>query len=378
VAVVGVIIRSKIIFPLEFIQQKNFLHGHSHFAFSGWVSASIMTAMMAIVYPSGPGKRMVQLFLLQMFASYGMLLMFPLMGYKLPSIFFSTLTIVNSFLFCFYIWKPLSVLPRAVSVWFRTALICNLVSALGTFVLAYLMVMGSHSQELTIGSLYFFLHFQYNGWFFFSCAGLFFYLLYNAGVPWPKAATMTIWRLLAISVIPAYFLSALWMELPGWMYGLAIFAAMIQLPAAYMFIKELYQNKVLTGLRPMARYCLVLSLIAVSVKFILQALSCIHSLSIYAFGYRSLVIAFLHLVLLGFVSLFIIGYFLQTELLPQNRGMKKGLLVFGSGIILNEAVLMIQGLSAIGYIAIPHTNELLWGIALILLSGIFILMRKSA
>jgi hypothetical protein len=378
VAAAGVIIRSKIIFPLGFIHQKNFLHGHSHFAFSGWVSAAIMAAMIAIVYPSGPGKRMAQLFRLQMIASYGMLITFPMMGYKLPSIFFATATIVISFIFCFFIWKPLSLLPREVSVWFKTALLCNLLSSLGTFVLAYLMVMGSHSQELTIGSLYFFLHFQYNGWFFFGCAGLFFYMLYDADASWSRKTIMTIWRLLAISVIPSYFLSALWMKLPGWMNGFAIFAAITQLPAIFVFVKELYKGKILPGLKPMARYCLLLSLIAVSIKFIFQALSCIPALSIYAFGYRSLVIAFLHLVLLGFVSLFMLGYFVQSELLPGSRGMKKGVIVFTTGIMLNEAVLMIQGLSAIGYIAIPHTNEILWGIALIMFSGILILMRKSA
>jgi hypothetical protein len=378
VAAAGVILRSKIIFPLEFIQQKNFLHGHSHFAFSGWVSASLMAAIISLVYPAGPGKKMSLLFRLQMIASYGMLLTFPLMGYKLPSIFFSTLTIIISYLFCYYIWKPLAILPPSVTVWFRTALFCNLFSSLGTFLLAYLMMKGSHSQELTIGSLYFFLHFQYNGWFFFSCAGLFFYFLHQSGASWPSKTTMNIWRLLVITVIPGYFLSALWMKLPFWMYALAIFAAILQLPAVFIFLKQLMSKTILPALTPLARYCLTLSLVALSVKFILQALSCIPSLSVYAFGYRSLVIAFLHLVLLGFVSLFILGYFLQSGFLPVNKGVKTGIYILTTGIIMNEALLMVQGLGAIGYIAIPHTNEVLWIIALIMLSGIFMLNYRSA
>ena len=378
VAAAGVILRSKIIFPLEFIQQKNFLHGHSHFAFSGWVSASLMAAIISLVYPAGPGKKMSLLFRLQMIASYGMLLTFPLMGYKLPSIFFSTLTIIISYLFCYYIWKPLAILPPSVTVWFRTALFCNLFSSLGTFLLAYLMMKGSHSQELTIGSLYFFLHFQYNGWFFFSCAGLFFYLLHQSGASWPLKTTMNIWRLLVITVIPGYFLSALWMKLPFWMYSLAIFAAILQLPAVFIFLKQLMSKTILPAVTPLARYCLTLCLVALSVKFILQVLSCIPSLSVYAFGYRSLVIAFLHLVLLGFVSLFILGYFLQSGFLPVNKGVKTGIYILTTGIIMNEALLMVQGLGAIGYIAIPHTNEVLWIIALIMLSGIFMLNYRSA
>ncbi len=379
VAAAGVIIRSKIIFPLGFIHQKNFLHGHSHFAFSGWVSAALMLAMIAIVNPTGPGRRMAQLFRMQMIASYGMLITFPLMGYTLPSIFFSTATIVLSFLFCFLIWKPLSILPREVSVWFRTALLCNLLSSLGTFVLAYLMVMGSHSQEMTIGSLYFFLHFQYNGWFFFGCAGLFFYLLYDADVFMVPEVGHDHLEITGHLCYPCIFSFGVVDEVAGLDVWARHFCGHNAASSNFCICKRTcIEGKILPGLKPMARYCLLLSLIAVSIKFILQALSCIPALSIYAFGYRSLVIAFLHLVLLGFVSLFMLGYFVQSELLPGSRGMKKGVIVFTTGIILNEAVLMIQGLSAIGYIAIPHTNEILWGIALIMFSGILILMRKSA
>jgi len=34
----GLILRYKINFPLDFLEQKNLLHAHSHFAFNGWVS----------------------------------------------------------------------------------------------------------------------------------------------------------------------------------------------------------------------------------------------------------------------------------------------------------------------------------------------------
>ena len=38
VACIGVILRYKIAFSLPFIDQKHLLHGHSHFAFSGWIT----------------------------------------------------------------------------------------------------------------------------------------------------------------------------------------------------------------------------------------------------------------------------------------------------------------------------------------------------
>jgi hypothetical protein len=222
VAIAGFIVRSKIIFPLPFIHQKNFLHGHSHFAFSGWVSAALMAAIIFIVYPRRPGKLPARLFNLQMIASYGMLISFPLVGYKLPSIFFSTVTILVSWIFTAVMWKPISHLPVTVSPWIRTALLLNVFSSLGTFSLAYLMTRGSSSQELTIGSLYFFLHFQYNGWFLFCCGGLFFYMLESQGRPIKRSTNEQVRRLLTIAVIPGFFLSVLWMKIPGrstqWLY----------------------------------------------------------------------------------------------------------------------------------------------------------------
>jgi len=378
VALAGLVIRSKIVFPLPFIQQKNLLHGHSHFAFGGWVSAALMTAIIAMLYPEGPDKKMSRLFYLQIIASYGMLLTFPFMGYKLPSIFFSTVTIVVSYLFCYYCWLPVGRLPATVSKWIRTALLCNVFSSVGTFALAYLMATGSHSQELTIGSLYFFLHFQYNGWFFFSCAGLFFYWLHNAGISVNANTSKLLWRLLALSVIPGFFLSTLWMAIPGWMYALAVLAALTQLVAVFIFLREWFSMKIFPMIKSIARYCMVLSLSALTLKFILQTLSCIPPFSIYAFGYRPLVIAFLHLVLLAFVSLFILGYFFQYGLLPVNGWIKKGVYVFTAGIILNEVLLILQGLGAIAYISIPYTNEILWAIAIILVSGVVMLNRRSA
>ena len=377
VAIAGFIVRSKIIFPLSFIHQKNFLHGHSHFAFSGWVSAALMATIVAIVYPGGAGKHPTRLFNLQMIASYGMLLSFPFMGYKLPSIFFSTVTILVSWIFTAMMWKPISQLPDTVSPWIRTALLLNVFSALGTFSLAYLMSSGSHSQELTIGSLYLFLHFQYNGWFLFCCAGLFFHMLEHNGRPIKKPTNELIRRLLTIAVIPGFCLSVIWMKIPGWVYSMAVFAALMQLVALAIFLKAVKRVK-FQSMTVITKFCLLLSFAAVSLKFLLQALSCIPSLSLYAFGNRSLVIAFLHLVLLGFVSLFIVGYFLQTGLIKENRNTRIGIYIFSSGIFLNELILMLQGIGAIAYIVIPFANELLWVIALIMVSGVWMINRRSA
>ena len=46
VALLGVTLRYKIAFSLPFIDQQNLLHGHSHFAFAGWVTQALMTLLV--------------------------------------------------------------------------------------------------------------------------------------------------------------------------------------------------------------------------------------------------------------------------------------------------------------------------------------------
>ena len=41
--------RYKIAYYLPFIEQANFLHAHSHFAFSGWITQVLMVLMWAFL-----------------------------------------------------------------------------------------------------------------------------------------------------------------------------------------------------------------------------------------------------------------------------------------------------------------------------------------
>src|SRR5665647_1751027 len=46
VASLGVVMRYKIAFYLPFIQQRYVLHSHSHFAFSGWITQTLMVLLV--------------------------------------------------------------------------------------------------------------------------------------------------------------------------------------------------------------------------------------------------------------------------------------------------------------------------------------------
>lgn len=159
---------------------------------------------------------------------------------------------------------------------------------------------------------------------------------------------------MTIAVLPALLLSALWMDLGLGFWVVAAIAALLQVLALAWMIKALH--KCMPELLSPVRYIWFTSFLALSVKIILQLLSCLPGMSVFAFGYRPLVVAYLHLVLLGFVSLFLFGYFLRKGWMQSGWGVRSIWLA----IIINEIVLIIQGLSAIGYLAVPYANEVLF------------------
>ncbi|HEY1031003.1 MAG TPA: hypothetical protein VGD89_04475, partial [Flavipsychrobacter sp.] len=51
VAILGFLLRSKIVFTIPFLDFKNTLHAHSHYAFGGWVTLALMVLMVYEILP---------------------------------------------------------------------------------------------------------------------------------------------------------------------------------------------------------------------------------------------------------------------------------------------------------------------------------------
>jgi hypothetical protein len=109
--------------------------------------------------------------------------------------------------------------------------------------------------------------------------------------------------------------------------------------------------------------------LALTLKIALQLGSTIPEISKLAFGFRPIVIAYLHLILLLIVSLFILAYMYSANIIIPSKTSRVAIYVFTLGAILNEIVLSIQGIGAFSYTIIPFANEMLFGIACILLCG---------
>ena len=375
VAFLGVVMRYKIGFEFPYFNQKNILHSHSHFAFSGWITHTLMTLMVYYLQDKIANFQLHKyktILIANLICSYGMLIFFVLHGYAMISIFFSTASIFASYAFGYFYIKDLKKLDSDLAAinWFKAAAVFNIISSFGTFYLAYMMASKNVIQDLYLSSIYYFLHFQYNGWFFFACMGLFFAFLNLKKSDHPFYNTS--FKLFTIACVPAYFLSVLWLKIPIWLYALTALAAIVQVFAWFklliIFIRK--QKDFINNSTPLLRYILVFVCVALSIKFILQLGSTAPFLSQLAFGFRPIVIAYLHLVLLAVISLFLLYYIYANHLIPIDKNIKIGLLLFTIGVFLNELVLALQGVAAFSYTLIPYVNELLFAVALLLLFGI--------
>ncbi|MFN8324581.1 hypothetical protein [Flavobacterium sp.] len=378
VALLGLLMRYKIGFEFPYLDQKHIQHSHSHFAFSGWLTHTLMVLM--IVYLEKRAKNIENRFFKKykllltanLICAYGMLVFFIIQGYGLFSIIFSTASIVVACVFAYYFIKDLKLISDEdmSKNWFKVALFFNVISSLGTFALAYMMITKNILQNEYLASIYYYLHFQYNGWFFFACMGLLFSFL-QLKLSENPFFKRTFW-LFFLACIPAYFLSTLWLDLPFWIYILTVIAAFIQVYTWFRFLIIIIKTKryFLENIPFFLRFILLFVGFALSVKFLLQLGSTIPAISQLAFGFRPIVIAYLHLILLAIISLFLLFYVYANHFIFINKQIKIGLTIFTIGVLLNEIILAIQGIASFSYTPIPMANEMLFGAAIILVLGI--------
>lgn len=349
VALVGLWMRGVSFLPALPLQYKHILHGHSHFAFGGWVMPALVALLLKEFRPLAKKIRWVHwhnITVLMLGSAYGMLVSFPLQGYKAVSISFSTLSIAALVYLALVIWKALKCEERSAPYRFlRWGLLYGTLSALGALATGPLMAMGGTGSVLYYDAIYFYLHLQYNGLFTFLVMAS---LLKRMEGSIPVTRSQAIFGLLNAAVLPTYFLSVLWSGPASVFYIIGGIGALLQLAALLLLCKEFWpRRKRLHGL-------IQVSLLAFASKIILQGLSALPLVAQMAYEHRNLVIAYLHLVLLGFVSLYFIAILLEK--LRTQTTFRLGISLFLFSFITTETLLVFNGLQ----LAIPYYTSLLF------------------
>ncbi|HJW18313.1 MAG TPA: hypothetical protein VJ499_14380 [Flavisolibacter sp.] len=370
VAILGVTLRSKIVFSIPAIDYRQVLSAHSHFAFGGWVGLSLMTLLVFNVLPVFQKKYIWILAGIEI-SSLGMGLLFPFLGYDPITVTFSSLYIVVSFVFAWMFLKDLlkTSIHNSVKLLGVSAIASMVLSSLGPLGLSFILLSNSGNSLLYRDSIYTFLHFQYNGFFTLSV----FTLVLNDLIKRNYQINVNAKRFalfLSLSIVPSLFLSMLWHN-SSLFYVIAGIGCILILISLFYFVKliiefpwdNFYTQRLALNMWKLAAF-------SFGLKMALNVGTIFPKLGNAIYGNRPVIIGFLHLVFLGFVSFYILSSLIEGDFFKsKNKQIKFPFFLFGFGIIANESLLMLQGLEILFKTNSTLYSWLLWGVSIILFTG---------
>jgi len=358
-----------------FYNYKYLLHTHSHIALLGWLYNAALIVLQYFIFKKNKGA-FNRIFWISQITIVGMMFSFPFEGYGLFSITFSTLYLFCSYYLVYELFKQSKSLKNIyVAMFIRWGGVYLVISSIGPFALGAIMALDLKETIWYKLSIYWFIHFLYNGFFVFI---VFAYLLHRFEDLKNKGR---IFQLMNFSVIPLYGLSILWIQPVFPFYLLALIGALLQLIAFYLLLK----GKILFRFqsKDLSFKLFAIALFTYGLKMIFQVGASFEIVQEFLNNTVSAsIIGYLHLVMLGFFSLFFLSLFIQHKLLKTTRILQIGIGLLVIGIVLSESLLF--GQSIVNYFfktAIPdYFTMLFWasafmpmGIALIALQG----MRKN-
>src|ERR1700709_943598 len=114
-----------------------------------------------------------------------------------------------------------------------------LLSSIGPYAVAILIATKNVDPYWSHNALYFFLHFQYNGWFTFAVLAFLLKKL-EASISFNRKQARIFFILLVSTCIPSYFFTSLWHHRPVSITVVIIITAILQTAALYFLWKLLY------------------------------------------------------------------------------------------------------------------------------------------
>jgi len=383
VAMLGVILRSKILFSIPAIDFKYILHAHSHFAFGGWITLCMLTLMTYELLPEEDSHKLIYRVLLLgiLIAAAGMLLSFPFQGYAFFSILFSTLFIFVTYAYSWVFIKDLikQNRPKVIKLLSITSLLFLCLSSVGPFTLAYMLASHSVNTLLYKDAIYTYLHLQYNGFFTQCVFSLFLNHIYNNCKVSAQKKIGQFALYLSISVVPTLCLSYLWhfqnivIQTIAFIGCMFLIIVLVKFFIMMHFAKDSFKN-----INPFARKIGLLSMIAFALKTIIQTGIVYPAVGNEVFGDRPIIIGYLHLVMLGFVTLYLLAHLIQIKYFDLDKqNAKIGIFIFAIAVIANELILMTQGLAVMYMLSSVAYPWLLWVIAIFLFLGSLFISRSA-
>lgn len=321
-SLLGVFLRWQFLSPTPGVNYTFFLHAHSHIMFLGWIFNALYIGFTINHISENEQRFFKILFIVLQILVIGMLISFPVEGYGFYSILFSTLHTLGAIIFIVKFYTKSKPETSASIRYARIALLFFLISTLGPFSLGYLMANGMGQSQWYYFSLYFYLHFQYNGFFLFGVFSLLFNVLEEKKIEFSIAKSMSFGKTLAFTCVPAYLLSILWAK-PGYTFNiLGGLTALVQLYALGMLISFVskHASDFKRTLNKSSIHFLLIVLAVFTAKLLLQLISAFPAIAQMAYELRPVVIAYLHMVLLGIICISLFVWYVESNRIDVESG----------------------------------------------------------
>lgn len=376
-ASLGLVLRYAFVRELAWLKYKNVMHAHSHVAMLGWIHLLLMVFLWRAFNQDVREQPFTALFWLTEFSVFGMLASFPFQGYGLFSIAFSTLFVILSYIFVYKFWRILSGRSGYDVILIRTGLVWLIVSTLGLWAMGPVMATDAKSSAIYYMAIQFFLHFQFNGWFIFGVLALLFNHLGKLNIPVQRTDFYPFYYLLVVSCLLTFALAVTWADPEDFLFVLNGSGVLIQLAALLFFIRLMnkhLRDRIKKEVDAFPLWFYKLALVSFICKILIQSVVVIPQVAVISYTIRLYVLGFIHLIMLGTITSFLLGYGFSAHLLKYKDGLSRtGWVLFATGLILTEIILFGQGTllwSGQGYM--PHYYIIILCASIFLPLGIFI------
>ena len=358
----GVVLRSFYLLDLSFFEYKHLLHAHSHVALLGWGYMLISGAILFLFVRRSPRRILSSLYFFNLISGVGMAIFFTYQGYGAYSIAFSTLHLVSVYIFAFHALRNLhNNLNEQHIPFIRWGIYWLLISTLGLWAIAPISIVLGKLHPAYNMSIQFFLHFQFNGWFTLAVIGL---LVFHAGKI-HKGTTIPkigFW-LLQSSVLLTYSLSVTWIFPDTVVFYLNAVGVLLEVISFVIILRSIFTSQLFISPGNWTDNILLLGVICLVLKLIFHMVFAIPEIAMLSNSSRSYLIAFIHLVMLGSISLTGISLLTKYGLFPSNRIIKKGWILLSIAFFGTEVILFCYSVIASSVALSPNTiNHLLLAI----------------
>lgn len=219
-------------------------------------------------------------------------------------------------------------------------------SSIGPWALGAIMsTLGTESIWYRM-AIYFYLHFQYNGWMILALIGLLLYLLEQNNIQLPKNIFNRFFWSFNLGVVLTFSLSALWTEPSFLFYIVGGLGSVVQIIVVVILAKHI--NSVKAKIKQLFSNFQFKLLMIVSVllfiKMILQLITSIPFFANLSATYVDFTIGYLHWTFLGVVTL---SLFLLLDFYKLLHISRLGYVVYLTGFIMTEFLIFYKGLAGL-------------------------------